>query len=282
MEPVRSQTSPRRAVAICELKEAAMFEGFLHRKFPGQTRFSLEGGEALIPLLEAAVFHAAALGVTDLILGMPHRGRLTVLATVFRRPIENIFAEFSDNAEHGVVGEGDVKYHRGFSTGSPLGGSPFTSPRPNPGHQAVGGGGGSVSTPGPAATGKGKRCGGLIMATPPSAAGGGGETAASRLEVPDGGILHIVLNNRCSPLPPTPSRAIAPDIAKMVMAPIFHVTATTRGGGACGNSPSNASRPTAGRGGRVICYRRHGTTGGQPYFAASQRKIKTARRWRAL
>lgn len=118
MEPVGNRgvlSGEQRLSLLKKLKEAALFERELHKKFPGQTRFSLEGGDALIPLLDAAVTKAAQLGVTDIVFGMPHRGRLNVLANIFGMPYENLFAEFADNAEYGVVGEGDVKYHKGFS-----------------------------------------------------------------------------------------------------------------------------------------------------------------------
>ncbi|MBE0597768.1 MAG: 2-oxoglutarate dehydrogenase E1 component, partial [Desulfuromonadales bacterium] len=100
---------------LTKLLEANLFERFLHRRFLGQKRFSLEGGEVMIPLLDHLLRQAAALGVGDLVLGMPHRGRLNVLANIFRKPLTNIFAEFEDNLEFGFVGEGDVKYHKGFS-----------------------------------------------------------------------------------------------------------------------------------------------------------------------
>src|SRR6266545_1855918 len=87
MEPVRNRpafNSEEKVEILAKLKEATLFERFLHRKFPGQTRFSLEGGEALVPLLAAVVSSTARLGITDLILGMPHRGRLALLTTIFQ------------------------------------------------------------------------------------------------------------------------------------------------------------------------------------------------------
>ncbi len=111
----RSWVADERLAILARLQEAALFEQFLHRRFLGQKRFSLEGGEALIPLLDALVTRAASAGVTDLVMGMSHRGRLNVLANIFGKPLENIFAEFQDNLELAFVGEGDVKYHQGFS-----------------------------------------------------------------------------------------------------------------------------------------------------------------------
>ena len=78
-----------------ELLEATRFESFLHRKFPGQKRFSLEGGETIIAALHALIKKAGAEGVQDLVFGMAHRGRLNVMANIFRKPLENMFAELA-------------------------------------------------------------------------------------------------------------------------------------------------------------------------------------------
>jgi 2-oxoglutarate dehydrogenase E1 component len=85
-------TREERLAILAKLQEAALFEEFLHRHFLGQKRFSLEGGEGLIPFLDTLVTHAASSGVTDLVMGMPHRGRLNVLANIFGKPLENILA----------------------------------------------------------------------------------------------------------------------------------------------------------------------------------------------
>jgi len=83
----RREVSGEEQLAILEkLQEASLFEQFLHRKFLGQKRFSLEGGELLIPLLDHLVNRAAELGVADLVLGMSHRGRINVLANIFSKP----------------------------------------------------------------------------------------------------------------------------------------------------------------------------------------------------
>ncbi|MCM2265922.1 MAG: 2-oxoglutarate dehydrogenase E1 component, partial [Desulfuromonadales bacterium] len=118
----RAELSREERLAIlAKLQEAALFEEFLHHHFLGQKRFSLEGGEALIPFLDVLVSQAASAGVTDLVMGMSHRGRLNVLANIFGKPLENIFAEFQDNLELAFVGEGDVKYHQGFSSDRRIG-----------------------------------------------------------------------------------------------------------------------------------------------------------------
>ena len=98
------------------------FESFLHTKFIGQKRFSLEGGESVIPLLDAIVSSAADAGLDEACIGMPHRGRLNVLANVAGKSYGQIFQEFEGNyVENSVQGSGDVKYHLGTS-------GTFTSP----------------------------------------------------------------------------------------------------------------------------------------------------------
>jgi len=92
------------------------FEQFLHVKYVGQKRFSLEGAASLIPLLDTLIDVAAEAGVEQLVLGMPHRGRLSVLAHILGKPLEAIFGEFESHfAPENVSGHGDVKYHMGYS-----------------------------------------------------------------------------------------------------------------------------------------------------------------------
>ena len=99
-----------------KLNSAESFESFLHTKFVGQKRFSLEGGESVIPLLDAVVSAAAERGLDEVCIGMPHRGRLNVLANVAGKSAGQIFQEFQGHyAENQVQGSGDVKYHLGTS-----------------------------------------------------------------------------------------------------------------------------------------------------------------------
>src|SRR5438128_737753 len=124
--------------AILErLVTAETFEQFLQARYPGQKRFSLEGGEALVPLLDAVVEEAARLDVAEMVLGMPHRGRLNVLAHVLEKPYEMIFAEFEGAPlPDDVLGEGDVKYHLGYSRDrrTRAGGQVHLSLTSNPSH----------------------------------------------------------------------------------------------------------------------------------------------------
>ncbi len=99
------------------LTAAETFERFIHRKWVGTKRFGLDGAESTIPALEQIVRRAAELGVEEIAIGMPHRGRLNVLANVMRKPYRAIFAEFSGStAAYDDYGSGDVKYHMGTST----------------------------------------------------------------------------------------------------------------------------------------------------------------------
>jgi len=98
-----------------KLNQAVVFEQFLHKKFVGQKRFSLEGNETLIPALDAIVELGAKIGIKEFIVGMAHRGRLNVLANIFNKTYENIFSEFEGKEYEDNLFDGDVKYHLGYS-----------------------------------------------------------------------------------------------------------------------------------------------------------------------
>ena len=102
------------------LTRADGFEEFLNTRFPGQKRFSLEGCGALLPMLDALVEAAGGSGVECIVLGMPHRGRLNVLANLMGKPLEDVFGEFeATELPEDVQGHGDVKYHLGYSSDRP-------------------------------------------------------------------------------------------------------------------------------------------------------------------
>ena len=98
-----------------KLNQAVSFENFLHTKYVGQKRFSLEGGESLIPALDALVMAAATKGVEEFIMGMAHRGRLNTLTNIFGKSPKDIFSEFDGKDYDEVVFDGDVKYHMGWT-----------------------------------------------------------------------------------------------------------------------------------------------------------------------
>ncbi|MFA5517020.1 MAG: 2-oxoglutarate dehydrogenase E1 component [Desulfuromonadales bacterium] len=264
-----------------KLLEATAFEQFLHRRFIGQKRFSLEGGEVLIPLLEEVVQQAAASGVRTIVLGMPHRGRLNVLANIFERPLANLFAEFEDNLEFGFVGEGDVKYHKGFSIDRTFadGGRIHLSMASNPSHleavdpvvegktrarqDALGAGGSGRVLP--------------VLLHGDAAFAGQGMVAEtlnlSQLEgYATGGTLHIVLNNQIG-FTTVPENArstrYATDVAKMLSVPIFHVHGEDPEAVLWAGLLALEYRQKFGRDVvvEVICYRRQGhNEGDEPYF----------------
>lgn len=98
-----------------KLNEAVSFENFLHTKYVGQKRFSLEGGESLIPALDALIEAAAEKGVEQFVMGMAHRGRLNTLANIFGKPTQDIFSEFDGKDYDKEYFDGDVKYHLGLT-----------------------------------------------------------------------------------------------------------------------------------------------------------------------
>jgi 2-oxoglutarate dehydrogenase E1 component len=117
MESVRNSeqlSAEKKKHIYYHLKLAVGFENFIHRKFVGQKRFSLEGGEALIPALDAVIEHGAELGISEFVLGMAHRGRLNVLSNTMEKPYEYIFKEFVGKEYEQDLSLGDVKYHLGY------------------------------------------------------------------------------------------------------------------------------------------------------------------------
>src|SRR5436190_3028869 len=120
-----------------KLNQGVMFEKFLHTKYVGQKRFSLEGGETTIPALDAIINSAAALDVHEVVMGMAHRGRLNILANIMGKTYEQIFSEFEGTAKlDQTMGSGDVKYHMGFGSEvqTPDGRTMHLKLMPNPSH----------------------------------------------------------------------------------------------------------------------------------------------------
>lgn len=108
-------TIEQKHTILQHLNKSEMFEVFLHTKYPGQKRFSLEGGETLIPILEALIEEGSDIGGEDFIIGMAHRGRLNVLSNILKKSYVQIFSEFDENfIPESFEGSGDVKYHKGF------------------------------------------------------------------------------------------------------------------------------------------------------------------------
>ncbi len=216
------------------LCNAATFERFLHRKFVGQKRFSLEGNEAIIPGLYELLESGTRLGIEEFVFGMAHRGRLNVLANIMQKSFHAIFGEFEGKGIATDTFDGDVKYHLGYSSDPVIAGRPIhLSMLPNPSH---------LEAVDPVATGTTRAkmdhlYGGthdkivLTLIHGDAAIAGQGvvyETLQLSLlpgyEI--GGTLHIVLNNQIGF---TTSEAQArsgyytTDVAKVTLSPVFHV-----------------------------------------------------------
>lgn len=117
------------------LIQAAGFENYIHRKFVGQKRFSLEGSETIIPALEAILRHGAYGSIKDIVIGMAHRGRLNVLTNIMQKPYEQIFREFHAETYADGIQYGDVKYHLGYNNIATFDGNDVAvSLSPNPSH----------------------------------------------------------------------------------------------------------------------------------------------------
>jgi len=218
------------------LTAAETFERFLDRRYTGTKRFGIEGAESLMPALEAILRRGSELGIREFVIGMPHRGRLNVLANFVGKPFAAIFSEFQGSAtqlEH-VHGSGDVKYHLGTSGDRKVGGQTVhLSLAANPSH---------LEAVDPVVLGKVRakqyqrgdqqraRVASILMHGDAAFAGQG--LVAESLELSElagfctGGTIHVIVNNQIG-FTTSPSAARSSphpsDVAKGVQAPIFHV-----------------------------------------------------------
>ncbi len=126
----------QKKLTLEKLNQAVAFENFLHTKYVGQKRFSLEGLETLIPAIDAAIELGSSNGVEEFIIGMAHRGRLNVLANIMQKSYAEIFSEFEGKAHADAIFEGDVKYHLGYTSSvkTSLGKNVKLNLCPNPSH----------------------------------------------------------------------------------------------------------------------------------------------------
>ncbi|MFT5468594.1 MAG: 2-oxoglutarate dehydrogenase E1 component [Verrucomicrobiales bacterium] len=269
------------------LVEAESFEQFLHRKYVGQKRFGLDGGEALMVSLATILEGCPGAGAERLVMGMAHRGRLNVLANFLRKPLKVILYEFSENYVPNVaMGDGDVKYHLGFETTreTESGGEVAISLAANPSHlEAVN------------AVVEGKARARQRAASFPidtsvnrdsiipilihgDAAMAGQGTVAEVLNLSQlpgyrtGGTIHIVINNQIgftTSAEDARSSDYCTDVAKMIEAPIFHVN------GDCPHEVAFVSQLALDFRQEynrdvvidIVCYRRHGhNEGDEPAF----------------
>jgi len=133
----RSFSVKKKKSILSKLNEAVVFENFLHTKYIGQKRFSLEGGENTITFLNEFINSAADSNVGEVVIGMAHRGRLNVLTSILQKTYDQIFSEFEGNMNPDLIfGDGDVKYHLGYSSlvKSDLGNNIYVKLIPNPSH----------------------------------------------------------------------------------------------------------------------------------------------------
>ncbi|KAJ5374864.1 Dehydrogenase E1 component [Penicillium concentricum] len=217
---------------------SSSFESFLATKFPNDKRFGLEGCETLVPGMKALIDRSVDYGIKDIVIGMPHRGRLNVLSNVVRKPNESIFSEFAGSTEPSDEGSGDVKYHLGmnFERPTPSGKRVQLSLVANPSH---------LEAEDPVVLGKTRAIQhynndetnydtamGVLLHGDAAFAGQGVvyETMGfhSLPAYSTGGTIHLVVNNQIGfTTDPRYSRSTpyCSDIAKSIDAPVFHVNA---------------------------------------------------------
>jgi len=221
---------------LSKLNEAVVFENFLHTKFLGQKRFSLEGGENTIPFLDKVINRSSELGTMEVVIGMAHRGRLNVLANIMNKTYEQIFSEFEGSTDPDLtMGDGDVKYHMGYSSylETSNGKKSYVKLTPNPSHlEAVN----SVVLGYTRAQiddeyGEDVNAALPILIHGDAAVAGQGivyeTTQMSLLEgYSTGGTIHFVINNQVgftTDYDDARSSIYCTDIAKMIDAPVLHV-----------------------------------------------------------
>ncbi|MFZ0132347.1 MAG: 2-oxoglutarate dehydrogenase E1 component [Desulfobacterales bacterium] len=285
MEPVRNRPrleASQKIHILDKLIQSALFEQFLNKKYVGVTRFSLEGGDAVIPLLDLMTERAADHGCREIILGMAHRGRLNVQAHVLHKSYYDIFAEFESCYDpDDLIGAGDVKYHNGY-----LADIRTTKGRElrmflvnNPSH---------LEAVDPVVEGfvrarqdmleDGDRRLILPLLIHGDAAFAGQGVVMETLNMSQlqgyrtGGTVHVIINNQIgyTTLPEDArSTRYSTDVAKMIMAPVFHVhgedpEAVVHVAGLAADYRTAFNKDVVID---VICYRRYGhNEGDEPYF----------------
>jgi len=229
-------TAEVRREILGDLTAAEGLERYLHRRYVGQKRFSLEGGDSLIPLLDELVQGGGERGITDIVLGMAHRGRLNVLVNLLGKAPSELFSEFEDQGElDGHTGSGDVKYHQGFYSDIQTPGGPVRlSLAFNPSHLEIVG---PVVEGGCRARQDRHEEDATDLVLPvivhgdAAFIGQGVVTETLNLsKLPaygTGGTIHVVINNQIGFTTSHPQEArstlYCTEVAKLIQAPIFHV-----------------------------------------------------------
>ena len=228
-------SNAEKKVILKKLTQAVVFENFLATKYVGQKRFSLEGGEAVIPAMNALMEHGANLGIEDYVVGMAHRGRLNVLTNIMNKTYKDVFTEFEGRPSEDSLFDGDVKYHMGYSSDqiSDDGKKVHISLTPNPSH---------LETVAPVVEGiirakidskhnhdYSKACP-VILHGDAAVAGQGLVYEVLQMSQLDGyktgGTIHFVINNQVgftTNFTDARSSTYCTDVAKVVLSPVFHV-----------------------------------------------------------
>ncbi len=230
-------TQPQKLRILRRVHKAELFEKFLHTKYVGQKRFSLEGGETIIAALDAIIEHCPEHGVEEIVMGMAHRGRLNVLCSVMRKSFDVLFEQFSENyVADSVAGDGDVKYHLGYESILPTASGKTVEVRlaANPSHL-------EIVKPVVEGTARARqrirgdtteRCKVMPLLIHGDAAIAGQGVVSETLQFSQlpgyrtGGTVHFIINNQIGfTTDPSDSRSTryCTDIAKSIESPIFHV-----------------------------------------------------------
>jgi len=259
---------------LSQLTEAEGFEAFCQKKFVGTKRFGLEGGEVTIPAMHAIIETAAAAGVNEIAIGMPHRGRLNTLVNIVKKPFTQVFSEFAgaSSKPDDVQGSGDVKYHLGTSTDLDIKGHMVhISLQPNPSH---------LEAVDPVVVGKvrarqdmagddieRRSVLGILLHGDAAFAGQGlvYETLAMSqlIGYRTGGTVHVVVNNQIG-FTTVPAHAYSglycTDVAKSIQAPIFHINGDEPEAVVFASRLATEYRQAFGADVilDIVCYRRHG------------------------
>ena len=290
--------SSERRWLLQQLTAAEGIERYLHTRFVGQKRFSLEGGESLIPMIDDLIQQGGQAGVKELVIGMAHRGRINVLVNVLGKSPEELFEEFEGNVDPSEMkGSGDVKYHKGYSADMTTpGGNVHIALAFNPSHLEIVNPvvEGSVrARQQRRADRERKEVLPVLIHGDAAFSGQGVVTETFQMSQTHGfrtgGTVHIVINNQIGFTTSRPSDArstpYCSDVAKMIEAPIFHVN---------GDDPEAAMfvtrlalqyRQKFGKDVVIdlVCYRRHGhneadePSATQPVMYSHIKKQKTTR-----
>ncbi len=264
---------PEKKQILSKLTEAVVFENFLHTKFLGQKRFSLEGGENTIPALDKIINRAAELNAEEVVIGMAHRGRLNVLANIMGKTYEEIFSEFEGSMTPDLtMGDGDVKYHLGYSShlDTPSGKKMYVKLAPNPSH---------LEAVDPVVLGYTRAQiddeyrGDMSKAVPvlihgdAAVAGQGIVYECIQMSLLEGystgGTIHLVINNQVgftTDFDDARSSIYCTDLAKIVDAPVLHVNGDNAEAVNFAANLAVEYRQTFGKDFFIdlLCYRRHG------------------------